>query len=97
MKGYVVECFWPGVSEDKLDSVVRRAAAVADELRLDGGKVEFRGTILMLGDETVFHLFEGVEADVRAVSERAGVRYERVLESVLIGEPRIAEGGSNAS
>jgi hypothetical protein len=35
-------------------------------------------------DETVFCLFDGAEADVRAVSEQAGVPFERVLESLRI-------------
>jgi hypothetical protein len=36
-------------------------------------------------DESVFCLFDGVESDVRAASEQAGVPFERVLESVRIG------------
>jgi hypothetical protein len=39
-------------------------------------------------DETVFCLFEGQEAAVRAASDRAGVPVERVLESVRVdGNP----------
>jgi hypothetical protein len=40
-----------------------------------------RRRIFVLEDETVFCLFEGREADVRAVSERAGVPFGRVLAS----------------
>jgi len=36
-------------------------------------------------DETVFCFFDGQEADVRAVSEKAGVPFERILESLRIG------------
>ena len=42
------------------------------------------GSILVPADETVFCLFDGVEADVRAVSEEAGMPFERVLESLRI-------------
>jgi hypothetical protein len=35
-------------------------------------------------DETVFCLFDGLEDDVRTVSEHAGVPFERVLASLLI-------------
>lgn len=44
----------------------------------------FLGSILVPADETVFCLFNGSEADVRAVNERAGVPFERVLESLRI-------------
>ena len=43
-----------------------------------------RGSILVPADETVFCLFDGVEADVRAVSEEAGMPFERILESLRI-------------
>jgi hypothetical protein len=34
---------------------------------------------------TVFCLFDGEEADVRAVSQKAGVPFERILDSLCIG------------
>ena len=50
--------------------------------------MSFVGSILVLDDETVFSLFDGKEADVRAVTEQAGVPFERVLESLRIeGKP----------
>lgn len=54
------------------------------ELRRRGRDVSLRETILMRSDETVFCLFDGVEADVRAAGELAGIRFERVLESVWV-------------
>lgn len=80
-KSYLVECYWPGVTEDALlDAAHRTRRATLD---LD---TEFLGAILVLEDETVFGLFEGREADVRAASTRGGLPYERVLESRRIGE-----------
>jgi hypothetical protein len=81
---YLVECYWPGVSVQKLALSVERARAAARELRRRGRQVEFVGTILVPADETVFCLFDGVEADVRSVSSQAGVPFERVLESLRI-------------
>jgi Protein of unknown function (DUF4242) len=83
-RSYVVECYWPGVSEEKLARAVLRVRKAANELRRQGGRVDFVGSILVPADETVFCLFDGVEADVRAASERAGVPFERVLESLRI-------------
>src|SRR5712692_4578496 len=84
VRSFLVESYWPGVSEQKLVSLVRRAQLAASDLRLEGGEVDFVGSILVPADETVFCLFDGLEADVRAVSERAGVPFERVLESLRI-------------
>ena len=83
-RSYLVECYWPGVDEQKLCVVVRRAQAAAHELRRKGRHVELVGAIYVPGDETVFCLFDGLEADVRTVSERADVPFERVLESLRI-------------
>lgn len=80
-KSYLVECYWPGVSEEKLAAVVAGAQAAARELRQSGRKLRFRGSILVPADETVFCFFDGNEADVRAASKRAGIPFERVIES----------------
>jgi Protein of unknown function (DUF4242) len=84
-RGYLVECYWPGVSAGKVAAAVERAEQAAGELRSHGRSVHVLGSILVPADETVFCLFDGEEADVRAVSEKAGVPFERVLESLCIG------------
>jgi hypothetical protein len=83
-RSYLVECYWPGVSEDTLVRTARRARKAASELRRQGGDVALLSSILVPADETVFCLFEGCEADVRAASVQAGVPFERVLESLRI-------------
>jgi hypothetical protein len=90
-RSYLVECYWPGVSEQKLALSVERARAAARELRRRGRQVEFVGTILVPADETVFCLFEGAEQDVRSVSSQAGVPFERVLESLRIDGRQVKE------
>jgi hypothetical protein len=81
---YLVECYWPGVSAVELAAVAGRAQEAARELRRQGRELRFLSSILIPSDETIFCFFEGDEADVRLASERAGVPYERVLESVRI-------------
>lgn len=61
-----------------------RTRAAAAALRRQGRDLRFLWSILVPADETVFYLFDGDEADVRTVSERAGVRFERVLEWLQI-------------
>jgi hypothetical protein len=85
---YLVECYWPGITEAALGLVTGRAREAARRLRQRGHHLKFLGSILVLADETVFCLFEGAEVDVRAASEEAGIPFERVLESVrLDGNP----------
>ena len=81
---YLVECYWPGVNAEKLAASVKRVRASASALRRQGGNVTFLSSILVPADESVFCLFDGVEADVRAASEQAGVPFERVLEALCI-------------
>jgi uncharacterized protein DUF4242 len=93
-RSYLVECYWPGVDEDKLAAAVRRARMAASELCDSGRRVDFRGSILVPSDETVFCLFDGSEADVRAVSEQADLPFERVIASLRIdGEQATEEDG----
>jgi hypothetical protein len=81
---YLLECYWPGVDEQKLDVAVGRAQTAAGGLRRQGHDLRFVCAILVPADETVFWLFDGDEAHIRAVSEQAGVAFERILESVRI-------------
>jgi Protein of unknown function (DUF4242) len=83
-RGYLVECYWPGVSAEQVAAAVERAEQAAGELRSHGRPLHFLGSILVPADETVFCLFDGEEADVRAVSDKASVPYERILESLRI-------------
>jgi hypothetical protein len=86
---YLVECFWPGVSAKRFVAAAEHARQATRDLRRQGHELWFLGSILVSVDETVFFLFEGQETDVRAVSDRAGLRFERVLESVRVdgGQP----------
>ena len=83
-RGYLVECYWPGVTEQAVADAAHRAVQAAAEIRRQGHDVDFLTAILVPADETVFCLFEGQEAAVRAASERAGIPVERVLESVRV-------------
>ena len=96
-KSYLVECYWPGVGEDKLARATARAQRAASELRRQGRELQFRGAILVPADETVFCLFDGQEDDVRAASEQAGIPFERVLESLRIDGSQAKRRGARSS
>lgn len=89
---FLVECYWPGVSAVELAAVAGRAQEAACELRRQGHELRFLSSVLIPTDETVFCFFEGDESDVRLASDRAGVPYERVLESVRIDGRRDRHG-----
>jgi hypothetical protein len=83
-KSYLAECYWPGVSEQRLAAAHSRIRRATDELRKRGHELEFIGSILVPVDETVFCLFDGTEERVRRVGEQARIPFERILESLRI-------------
>ena len=91
--GYLVECYWPGVSHEKLTDAVGRIAEAVSGLRSQGRELMFLHTILVPADETVFWLFGGSEPDVREATMRARVPYERVLESMQVDMTLILSRG----
>jgi hypothetical protein len=86
---FLLECFWPGVTEAVIADASGRARRVARELGDDGHPTRYLGSQFVPGDEVVF--FE-VEADseetVRALGDLAGIPYERVVGSVRVPASR---------
>lgn len=78
---YTAECFWPDVDESAVRALDERAATAAAELTQAGEPVRYLGSLLMRVDEVVLCLFEGSEESVRKAAERAGVPFERILET----------------
>jgi hypothetical protein len=97
---YVVECYWPAVTEQEHAAAATRARTAVREARARGRELDFLGSILIPVEETVFCLFAGCEDDVRAVSMSAGLPFERVLESIPsdlappLAENRVGNGGT---
>jgi hypothetical protein len=84
---YLVECYEPGLERAEVESATDRAHAASAELRSEAQKVEYVGAILMPDDEVVFHVFiADCAATVREASRRASVVYERIVESVPVGQ-----------
>ena len=84
---YLLECYKPGLERAEVESATDRALAASADLREEGRKVEYVGAILVPEDEVVFHVFAAESAaTVREVSVRASVEYERVVESIAVGQ-----------
>jgi hypothetical protein len=81
MDGFIVERYWPGVTEAdvRLTAAALRAA--------DGTDVRYLGSILMPEDEVVLFQFDAVSAHrVAANGEQAGLRCDRVVSAVFLDE-----------
>jgi hypothetical protein len=84
---YLLECYKPGLERTDVESATNRALAASAELRVEGRKVEYVGAILVPEDEVVFHVFAAESAAaVCEASVRASLKYERVVESVAVGQ-----------
>jgi len=79
----MAECLLPGLTLVTAAELTARITAEITGQPLPG--VVFLGSLLMPGDEVLLCLFAGAEADVRAVSERAGLPFERILPCVGLG------------
>lgn len=77
----VAECLLPGLT-------TAVAAELADRIRAElalASPVSYLGSLLMPDDEVLLCLFTGPAADVRAISERAGLPFERIVRCVGLG------------
>ena len=92
---YLVECYWPAITEGQHAAAARRAQAAVGTAKRSGRELEFLGSILIPSEETVFCLFAGSEEDVRAASRQAGLPFERVLASVPA--ERVTPSGRNGN
>ena len=94
--GWMVECFWPGVSA----AAVAEATSRLDEASeaLTGAGVVARRTVATYvpAEETVMWLFEADgEASLRALARKAEVRFDRVLPvvtSTVVGDAAGGDG-----
>ena len=82
-RGFVAECFWPGVNEADIKAAEGRARRSAEALADNGDVVAYLGSVLFPSDEVVFFEFSSLSADlVRRVSELAAIPFARIVESV---------------
>jgi hypothetical protein len=78
---FVVECFWAGVRDEDLSDLDLRIEAAVADLAGKEGSIAYRGSMLIVDDEVILCLFDGPIATVRQVTERAGIAYERILQT----------------
>jgi hypothetical protein len=79
--GFVAECFWPDVRTEDLRALDEAAGAATAALRAAGKSVRYLGSLLINEDEVVLCQFDGTSETVHAAAERAGIPFERILET----------------
>jgi hypothetical protein len=85
LRTYLVECYDPGIDDVAVATSGARARVACAETGAADDPVEYLGALFVAEDEVVFHVFKACDAQtVRAASSRAGLRFERVVESVTI-------------
>ncbi len=76
---YLVECYWPGVTQAAVSRAVGDAHAAAAKISATGRHVRLVHSTFVAEDEAVLNLFEGISADaVREASEQAGLSVDRI-------------------
>lgn len=90
----VAECLMPGITPAIADAL---GDSVNEELARTRSPVSFIGSLLMPDDEVLLCLFAGPLAEVRTISERAGLPFERILGCLGFGwthpEPEKGQDG----
>ena len=89
----VAECLLPGITPAIAEELGEQ---VRTELARSRNPVSFIGSLLMPEDEVLLCLFTGPFAEVRMVSERAGLPFERILGCLRFGwtQPEPEKGRS---
>jgi hypothetical protein len=82
---YTAECYWPGVTEAKLQQAAARAMQAAEAVAQQGVRVRYLGAVLFPDDQVVLFEFDSASADaVQRVSERAELDVARIVASLRI-------------
>jgi hypothetical protein len=84
-QAFLVERYWPGVTQQAVEKAIRRGALAAAEMARSGRTVTHVATTLLPGDEAVFSLFDAVSADdVAELNALAEFPFDRIVEAVAI-------------
>ncbi len=76
---YLVERYWPGVTEPELRAAVSKVRLAVSEMADGGVLVTHLRSTLVPGEESVLCLFEGSSTDdVAEANRRAGVQFDRI-------------------
>jgi hypothetical protein len=82
---FLVERYWPGVSEGELAAALARSVDSAESMSREGRPVRHVRTTLVPADEAVLSIFEaGSAEDVAELNTRAAIPFDRIAEAVSV-------------
>ena len=85
MRTFIVECYWPGMSEEDARNALARIS-LDSEVTREPSLLLWLGCVLVPSDGMALFLFRAPSEDeVRRVSLFAEVPFDRIVESVLVG------------
>jgi hypothetical protein len=85
-KTFLVEHYWPGVTESRFTAAAESLRDAADAIAADGGAVRYLHSTLVPEDEAAYCVFEAASRSlVELAYARAGVPFERILDAVEPG------------
>jgi hypothetical protein len=83
---FMAECFWPGVTAQKVASAGDRVKQAAHAISHEEGCARYLGSILVPTDEIALLLFEAASiAAATELAQQAAIPSERILEIVRLG------------
>ena len=85
---FLVERYWPGVTEAAFTAAARRVDEGVEAMRRDGEAIRIRSSTLVPVDEAAYWVVEATSVDVvEAVYARAGLPVERIVVAVEAAAP----------
>jgi hypothetical protein len=82
---FLVERYWPGITEATFRTAHDRLREAAEALRREGIEVVHLRSTLAASEEAVFSFFRaGSTADVAEASRRGGVPFDRIVPVVEV-------------
>lgn len=80
---YLVEHYWPGITEPEFRRSAELVAASTERLAESGEPIRFLHSTLVPEDEAAFCVIEAASADlVEGAYRAAGITYERLVEAI---------------
>ena len=82
---YLVEHYWPGLTEDVFRSATARVRITAAAMTRRGEPIHYRHSTIVPSDEAAFCVLDAASRDVvELLYARAGVRFDRIVAALEI-------------
>jgi hypothetical protein len=85
VRTYLVERYWPGVTNELLAEAMNRGRQVMGQMCAEGTPVRHVTSILIPAEEVVFSMYEGPStAAVLQLNERAAIPVSRIVDAIPV-------------